>query len=40
MLVEVMKLNLSRDSEARFGYDFEFLVLWRCGCLIKSLKLI
>ena len=22
--VEVMKLNLGRDSEARFGQDFEF----------------
>ena len=23
LLVEVMKLNLGRDSEARFGQDFE-----------------
>ena len=27
--VEVMKLNLGRDSEARFGQDFEAQVLWR-----------
>ena len=25
--VEVMKLNLGRDSEAKFGQDFEFLSL-------------
>ena len=33
--VEVMKLNLGRDFEARFGQDFEFLVLWRCWCLVE-----
>ena len=27
--VEVMKLNLGRDSEARFGQDFELLGYWR-----------
>ena len=27
--VEVMKLNLGQDSEARFGQDFEAYVLWR-----------
>ena len=27
--VDVMKLNLGRDSEARFGQDFEAQVLWR-----------
>ena len=26
VLLEVMKLNLGRDSEARFGHDFEFEV--------------
>ena len=26
---EVMKLNLGRDSEARFGQDFELLGYWR-----------
>ena len=38
-LVEVMKLNLGRDSEARFGQDFEVKVLWRCWCLVEILKL-
>ena len=27
--VEVIRLNLGRDSEARFGQDFEAQVLWR-----------
>ena len=27
--VQVMKLNLGQDSEARFGQDFEAYVLWR-----------
>ena len=31
------KLNLGRDSEARFGQDFE--VLWRGWCLVEILKL-
>ena len=31
---------LGRDSEARFGQDFEVLVLWRCCCLVGILKLI
>ena len=35
--VEVMKLNLGRDFEARFGQDFE--VLWRGWCLVEILKL-
>ena len=33
--VEVMKLNLGRDSAARFGQDFEFWVAWRCWCLVE-----
>ena len=37
--VEVMKLNLGQDSEARFGQDFEAFVLWRGWCLVKILKL-
>ena len=28
MFSEVMNLNLGRDSEARFGQDFEVYVLW------------
>ena len=28
------KLNLGRDSEARFGQDFEAIVLWRGWCLV------
>ena len=35
--LEVMKLNLGRDFEARFGQDFE--VLWRGWCLVETLKL-
>ena len=37
MFVEVMKLNLGRDSEARFGQDFEFEFYWRCWCLAEKL---
>ena len=33
------KLNLGRDSEARFGQDFEAIVLWRGWCLVEILKL-
>ena len=32
------KLNLGRDSEARFGQDFKAQVLWRGRCLVKILK--
>ena len=35
--VEVMKLNLGQDSEARFGQAY---VLWRGWCLVEILKLI
>ena len=38
--VEVMKLNLSQDSEARFGQNFEAYVLWRVWCLVEILKLV
>ena len=34
-----MKLNLSRDSEAKFGQDFEAQVLWRGWCLVEILKM-
>ena len=34
-----MKLNLGRDSEARFGQDFEFYIYWRCRCLAEKLML-
>ena len=34
-----MKLNLGRDSEARFGQDFEFSVYWRSSCLAEKLML-
>ena len=34
-----MKFNLGRDSEARFGQDFEAIVLWRGWCLVEILKL-
>ena len=34
-----MKLNLGRDSEARFGQDFEAKVLWSDLCLVEILKL-
>ena len=37
--VEVMKLYLGRDSEARFGQGFEVKVLWRCWCLVEILNL-
>ena len=37
--VVVIKLNLGRDSEARFGQDFEAIVLWRGWCLVEILKL-
>ena len=37
--VEVMKLNLGQDSEARFGQDFEAYVLWRSWFLVVILKL-
>ena len=45
--VEVMKLNLGRYSEARFGQDFEAYVLWRgwylveiwSWCLVEILKM-
>ena len=33
------KLNLGRDSEARFCQDFEAIVLWRGWCLVEILKL-
>ena len=33
------KLNLGRDSEARFGQDFEAIVLWKGWCLVEILKL-
>jgi len=33
------KMNLGRDSEARFGQDFEAQVLWRGWCLVEILKL-
>ena len=32
------KLNLGRDSEARFGQDFEAIVLWRGWFLVEILK--
>ena len=35
-----MKLNLGRDSEARFGQDFEAKILWRGCLLVETLKLI
>ena len=38
--VEVMKLNLSQDSEARFGQNFKAYVLWRVWCLVEILKLV
>ena len=34
-----MKLNLGRDSEAKFGQYFEFQVRSRCCCLSEILKL-
>ena len=34
-----MKFNLGRDSEARFGQDFEVLVLSKSLCLVEILKL-
>ena len=34
-----MKLNLGRDSKARFGQDFEFQVYWKCWCLAEKLML-
>ena len=33
------KLNLGRDSDARFGQDFEATVLWRGWCFVEILKL-
>ena len=33
------KLNLGGDSEARFGQDFEAIVVWRGWCLVGILKL-
>ena len=33
------KLNFGGDSEARFGRDFEAIVLWRGWCLVEILKL-
>ena len=32
-------MNLGRDSEARFGQDFEAQVLWRGWCLVEILKM-
>ena len=38
--VEVMKLNLGRDSEARFGQDFGDAVVWlRSWCFVEILKM-
>ena len=34
-----MKLNFGRDSEARFGQDFEARVQSKCRCLVEILKL-
>ena len=41
MMVEVMKSKLSRDSDARFGTNFEVLVRSRfwSGCLVNILML-
>ena len=36
--VEVMRLNLGRDSETRFGQYFEFYVKSRDLCLVHMLK--
>ena len=33
------KFNLGQDFEARFGQDFEAIVLWRGWCLFEILKL-
>ena len=35
-----MKLNLGRDSEARFGEYFEIQLYSRCSYLVEILKLI
>ena len=35
-----MKLNLGRDSEARFGQYLEVLLYLRCSCLVEILKMI
>ena len=37
--VDVIKLNLGRDSEARFGQYFEFQVESRWWCLVEILKM-
>jgi len=37
--VEVMKLNLGQDSEARFGQYFEVYVLWRGWFLVEILMI-
>ena len=37
--VEVMKLNLGRDSDARLGQDFGVWVKPKCWCLVDILKL-
>ena len=38
--VEVMKIILCRDSEARFGQDFGVLVKSKCWYLVEVLKLL
>ena len=40
LLVEVTKLILGQDSEARFGQNFEAYVLWKVWCLVEILKLV
>ena len=38
-IVEVMKFNLDRDTEGRFGQDFETYVLWSGWFFVEILKL-
>ena len=38
-LVEVMKLNLGRDSDARLGQDFDVWVKSKCWCFVEVMKL-